>query len=269
MAKNTDELTLGGGELTIDNQDFGYLGGAVSVITESDVVKYETGVPRKLVAQSVVALRRRIKASAMQCSAENLCKALGFGSVTDIPAVAASTETVTAENKTFEALPQDYTPPTGTDEGLRADHPIKSGTLTVKDSTGETTYILDTDYVLDGDNILRKTAGSIESGETVKLGYQYDVAAVPASQRLNFGADWNIATLSNVKFAHTRPDGAIVTVYFPKGQVVPGSQELVFNTEANEYMSFDIEVSAVDDSANNPTCPLGYIDVQEAADSGN
>ena len=259
--KNANELTLGGGDLYVENQDFGYLGGSVTVSTVTEVVKFMTGVPRKLITQAVTALSRTIKASAMQCSAEQLGRALGFGSVTNIGAVAGSTVNITNEAATFDLTPEG-------DEGIRL---VNGGAtnIVIKSSDGQTTYVLNDDYTIEGNNgIKRVSSGSITSGGTVSVSYSYSVPATPASKRLKLGAEWELQTLNNVKFVHTRPDGGIVTVFMPKAQVVPGTMDLVFNTEANQFMSFDITIQAIADETS-ADAPLGYIDIREPEENND
>jgi len=74
--------------------------------------------------------------------------------------------------------------------------------------------------------------------------------------RLNFGANWSLAVLKNVKFVHVRDDGKKITVYFPKAQVEPGSSELTFS--ADNVVVQGITISAVED-LTRPDCPMGFI----------
>ncbi len=85
------------------------------------------------------------------------------------------------------------------------------------------------------------------------------VASITNGKRITFGSSWELPTLTNVKFVHTRPNGGTVTVVFPKAMVKPGSYELKFSNDS--YLVQDITISAISDgtSASYP-----YIEEVEA-----
>lgn len=79
-----------------------------------------------------------------------------------------------------------------------------------------------------------------------------------SGQRLNLGTSWNLPTLNNVRFVHTRDDGRTVTIFFPKAKIEPGGFNLNFT--AKDYIYHDITITAIYDSTS-ANCPLGYIEV--------
>lgn len=83
--------------------------------------------------------------------------------------------------------------------------------------------------------------------------------------RLNFGNNWTMATLNNVKFVHTRDDGKKVVVFFPKAQVAPESTDLEFT--ADDFLEQPITIKAVED-LTRPDCPFGFIQVGESEETG-
>ncbi len=87
---------------------------------------------------------------------------------------------------------------------------------------------------------------------------------INGNDRLNFGNNWEIPTLTNVKFVHTRDDGKKVTIFMPKAQVVPDSSDLEFT--ADDFLSQAITIKAVED-LSRPDCPLGFIQVGSSDDT--
>ena len=160
--KTSETITLGVGDLSVNGQDVGYLGGEVTVTTNIEKVDFTHGTHKTLVKRFLTTLERSIKAKLAQIDIDTLKMALGIGEI--------------AQN---------------------GDH-----------------------------------------------------------SRLNFGRNWTLPTLSNVKFVHTRDDGKKVTVFFPKAQVEPGTSELTFSNE-NVIMQ-DITISAVEDPTRED-CPMGFI----------
>lgn len=90
------------------------------------------------------------------------------------------------------------------------------------------------------------------------------LTTVNSNQRLNFGANYTLSTLTNVKFVHEKDDGKKITVFFPKAQILPGSTSLEFN--ADDFLSQEITISAVED-LTRPDCPLGFIQDGETDDT--
>lgn len=81
-----------------------------------------------------------------------------------------------------------------------------------------------------------------------------------SGSRLNLGGSGScsLPTLSNVQFAHERPDGKTVTIFFPKAKIEPGSLSLNFS--AADFVYQDIVITPIYDRAS-AGYPLGYIDI--------
>ena len=77
--KNTESITLGVGDLSINNVDSGYLSGDVTVTTEMDKVDFTHGTHKTLVKRFVTTLGRSIKASLAQIDMDTLKLAYGIG----------------------------------------------------------------------------------------------------------------------------------------------------------------------------------------------
>ena len=168
--KTSETITLGVGDLSVNGQDVGYLGGEVTITTNIEKVDFTHGTHKTLVKRFLTTLERTIKAKLAQIDIDTLKIALGIG----------------------------------------------------------------------------------------------EIAQNGNSSRLNFGKNWTLPTLTNVKFVHTRADGQKITVFFPKAQVEPGTSELTFSNE--NVILQDITISAVEDTSRED-CPMGFIQVGEGDDT--
>ena len=79
-----------------------------------------------------------------------------------------------------------------------------------------------------------------------------------SGSRLNLGANWNLPTLNNVQFTHTRDDGRTATVFFHKAKIEPGNFNINFS--ANDFIYQDVVITSIYDSTHAAS-PLGYIDI--------
>lgn len=84
--------------------------------------------------------------------------------------------------------------------------------------------------------------------------------------KINFGAKNTIDVLTNVKFEHTRSDGQIVEVFFPKAQVTPENVELTFSS--SDWIGQGVTITAIRDESRQDD-PLGYIRVYEQSGGQN
>lgn len=159
MSKDASTIALGIGDLSIDGQDVGYLGGSVTYTTAIESQDFRIGVPLRTVGRIITGFEATLKASLAQLDLGTLKRTLGVGSI--------------------------------------------------------------------------------------------------HGNRLRFGTDWELPVLRNVCFVHTRDDGRTVTVFFPKAQIKPDSNELVFSS--TEFTLQDVSITAIYDSSNS-TYPLGYIE---------
>ncbi|MBQ7567295.1 hypothetical protein IJT17_00640 [bacterium] len=91
MPKNSKTLTLGVGDLYIDGQDVGYLGGDVTHTTEIETEDFESGVPSTVIKTIVKKFSRELKASLAQIDISTLKTALGIG---DTVTVSEGTERI-------------------------------------------------------------------------------------------------------------------------------------------------------------------------------
>lgn len=80
MAKNTDTITLGLGDLSVDGVDVGYLGGEVVFTTDIEAKDFRVGVPQHTVKRVITGFETSIKASLAQIDASTVGLALGIGS---------------------------------------------------------------------------------------------------------------------------------------------------------------------------------------------
>lgn len=164
MAKTSETITLGLGDLSVNSVDVGYLGGEVVFTATTESRDFRIGMPQHSAKRVITGFEATIKASLAQIDITTLHTALGFGSVT--------------------------TPDTG-------------------------------------------------------------------KKRLSFGTSWDLDTLTNVRFVHTREDGKTITICFPKAQVRQDSNELRFSNEA--IVMQDITIAAIFDSSSS-AYPLGYVE---------
>ena len=163
MAKNTDTITLGLGDLTINSVDVGYLGGDVTFAANLESLDFQVGTPKQTVKRVLTSFEVSLKASLAQIDADSIHTVLGVGTV----------------------------------------------------------------------------------------------STVTGGKRLTFGSSWELPTLTNVRFVHTRPNGKTIAIVFPKATVRPGNAELKFTN--GSYLVQDITITAMSDqtSASYP-----YIEVQ-------
>lgn len=245
---NFQKVTVGGGSISVGGLDLGFLKGDIKLTLGRETLELRTGVPRRFQGSVVTQLIHRIEAPTVQLDADTLSKASGFTPVTTVAGTPVTVADAANQERTFAAYGG------GAVEVITLDGPSVTG-LVVTSVDELTTYTVNDDYILDATTglVYRNPGGTIASGATVRVHYGYTPAA---SKRLNIGAAWQIFTLTDVLFTHTRPNGTNFTAYMPKAQA-SGNVELSFNTEANDFVMSNFVCEALDD-ASHPEAPLGY-----------
>ena len=81
MAKDVESITLGIGDLSIDNDDVGYLGGEVIFTANIEHTDFKVGVPMRTIKRVVLSFDASLKASLAQIDATSIYRVLGVGRV--------------------------------------------------------------------------------------------------------------------------------------------------------------------------------------------
>ncbi len=82
MAKSTDSITLGVGDLSVNGEDVGYLGGSVVFEANIETNDFKIGVPQRTVKRVVTGFEASLKASLAQIDIDTISLALGIGTMT-------------------------------------------------------------------------------------------------------------------------------------------------------------------------------------------
>jgi len=250
---NFNNVTVGSGTLSVNGTDVGFLKGPVKVSLSHEKLELKSGVPRKLQGSVITEMIHKIEAPLAELSADSLSRASGFVPVSTVDGVEVTVADGDDQARTFATFG-------GAMERIILDGPAVTS-LVVKSADEETTYTVNSDYILDATTgiVYRNPGGTIGSKATVHVSYKYTPAA---SKRLNIGAAWAVLNLTNVVFTHTRPSGKQFSAVMHKAQAA-GNVDLEFSTEANDFVLMQFNCSAIDDTANHPASPLGYWDDQQ------
>lgn len=333
MAKDVSAITLGVGELTIDGNDVGYLGGTVTYSTDVEVQAFSIGIPKHTMGRVVTSFEATLKASLAQLDMLSLALGVGVGNYVSsrfclgtswelpilrnvkfvhtrddgkeitifmpkaqiVPGgeIVFSPTDFTIQNITITAIYDDSSPswPVGVYRDLGGFMSKNSESLTLgigdlyvdgKDVgylAGDVTVTTETEAVefRHGTHqaLVKRVITTLNRSITASLA-QIDIdtlylalgigekSTVNGGERINFGTNWNLPILRNVKFVHTRDDGKKITVFMPQAQINPGSSELTFSS--GEFLSQSITLTAVED-INRTDCPMGFIQVGDSDDT--
>ncbi|MGE0493285.1 MAG: hypothetical protein AB7S38_29020 [Vulcanimicrobiota bacterium] len=243
---NFQEVSLGNGALSYNGVDVGFLKGDVTLRYNYDILDFKTGIPLKLQGSINREIICEIEAGVAQLSAANMSMALGGLTI-------ATTGSTTSIN---DAANQERTFG-GSYQGSGIEFILLDGpsatSLVIKNTAEDTTYTAGTDYLLLGtlNVVIRLSGGSISSGQTVRVAYDYQNIT---GKQINLGNQVSLAQVPLV-FTHTRPNGKLITVNFWKASV-NGQFENVFS-ESDFIINRPLFRSVADED-NHPSNPMGY-----------
>lgn len=258
MANGTqcNDVTVGLGSLYANGVGFGYLKNNVEFNYEYDILKFYTGSPQKLTCQFVTKLNSGLKATYAQINSSNLARSLGNLATNSI---ASATHTASSGS------PETYTPvldlatgnywfriqPSGDEGGVLSNF----NTVVIKD--GSSTLALNTDYTLDAlGNVQLLAGGSYTPGDNVAVSY---TASVLAGIAINLGYTFALNEM-DILFVHNKLNSSKrVCIWIPRCTVT-GKINLKFSE--TEVILNEIQIDALDDSANHPSYPYGRIFIQ-------
>lgn len=244
---NFKNVIVGGGVLTVDGVDVGFLKGQVQLQRTLERLTFESGLP--LVPQGQVPTKEVITltAPAAEITPDNLSRTSAT-----IPVVTnAGTQVTVADNDNQERTFAAYEG--GALEAIVLDGPTVVG-LVVENTAESVTYTNNTDYILDATRgiVWRNPGGAIASGATVRVTYQY---TPPASKEIRFGKNY-IFTNVNVKFVHNSvTDTKVHTIEFYKAQ---GSGDINLAFDETNFVITNIVFTSIPDPTNHPNDPMGY-----------
>lgn len=245
---NFNNVSMGNGLLKIGGVDVGYLKGDVNYKYNYEVEDFKVGVPLQLAGSITKELIAELTAPIAEISVENIAMALGGLT----PVNTGSTETISTgspQTRTFAAYGG---------AGLEAiilDGPA-AASVVVKNTAGTTTYTAGTDYLVapgvTGPAVVwRNPAGSITSGQSVTVSYEYTAIT---GQQINLGTQFSLAQV-DLEFIHTSPvTNKAHTVKMWKA-TTNGAFEINF-AEGN-FLVNNVTFKAIRDESH-PTNPLGY-----------
>lgn len=133
--------------------------------------------------------------------------------------------------------------------GIKLGH-FKVSNVIVKNSAGDTTYVLNTDYNLnDKAGMIFITAGStIVDGSTIKISYDYAAATLPKVAG---------ATLGKIEgFLRFVGDPTSGPAYLGEFWRVSVSPEGEMGFISDDWSTFGLSIECQDDAVNHPTDPM-------------
>lgn len=245
----TTDITLGSGELYINNNLVGYLSGAVTVTVDVTLKEFFAGVPKRKIVQIPDGTTFNIKAGIAEITATNLAAAQGQQSATTLTGGSATVSS--HEPHTFRSDPTYGLQfiQLGPGPGMATTF----SSVVIKDPTNTTTYVANTDYTLDAATglVTRISAGAIPSLGIVHCDYTY---LGIAGTRVDIGFAQGL-TDCLLHFVHTKPqDLKKIHVVMWKAQS-DGKFNLPFG---DDFLVNDVTWSALEDTTKTQNS-LGYI----------
>ena len=249
-------ISMGTGSLYLARRNVGFLSGGVDYEYKYDVEKIKSGVPKRTVCKITKEISANLKAGLLEICLPNLAVALG-----GLPISSQVAATAVATDDDAANIERTFTPNFDGSGGetimLGPGWGLAKNFASVNiENVGETTtYAAGTDYTLDAATgiVTRISGGGIASGATVRVSYTYDRVA---GRQLKLGAQFSLAEM-DLTFVHTKPaDGKRIWVWAPKASV---TGTIGFKFDPDNPIINNIELEIIDDSANNPTMPFGYV----------
>ena len=128
--------------------------------------------------------------------------------------------------------------------------------IVVKDSTAVTTYVLDTDYTVDANGLIKiLSTGSITDGETLKVSYSY-VAHNAVQALVNAGIEYKAVFVGLNEAQSDKP--VVVTVHRLKFGAAKD-----YSLISDDFSPLDIEGQALKDAAITGAGLSQYFKVQQ------
>jgi len=244
-------VSMGLGALTVNSVDVGYLKGKVNYKYAYEIEKFETGVPLKLQGQITKKLSASLTATLAELSAENMAMALGGLSISTVTAVEVTIADGDNQERTFASIGGAGLECIQLGPGTPA---TLFNTLVVENSAENTTYTAGTDYLLDptSGKVWRNPAGSITSGQTVRVSYKYTPTA---GKQINLGVTFSLSQVP-LTFVHTKPNtNKDITVVMHK---CSANGTVDINFDEQNFILNDVTFDAIEDTTN-AAHPFGYI----------
>jgi len=248
ISGNENNVTIGGAQVLFDSYDVGYTEGDIEINREVQVKEGKDGIPLQIYIQVPIEENWKIKIPMVESTAENISRASSnLVAVSTSGAVVNVTDGANQE-RTFAAWHG------GSLQAIVLDGPSISG-LVVKDQAETTTYVANTDYILDAAKgiVYRNPGGAIPSGATVRVHYSYTPVA---TEEIKLGINLPIVN-KKVEFLHISPvSGDVLHYCYWKCQ---GTGNLDLGFKKQEFLLITADLVALPDAANHPTEPTGFI----------
>lgn len=242
--KNID---IGGAEVYVGTRYLGLTRGDCTASFSTENVEVWKGVPRQKIGTIIRQRNGNVTMEVLELTPENYSLASGDGRV--INQTTNETKTVTGEIIFLEA--------TAATELEKAN--IVGSSIVVKDMTGDTTYVADTDYTVattaDGmTTIARIATGSIPDGTAVSVSYSYTRRRVKTQLLSGSSSAPNeIRNLVFHKYNDRNQRHLILQIWRLQSS---GSLDFVYNEEASDVLGINLNLGVNSDTQNHPSCPL-------------
>lgn len=249
------DISIGTGEIWLARRNVGFLSGEVKYAYKYDIKKFKTGVPKTTRCTVTNAVEASLKGGMAEIGLANLSAALGGLDITAQVVGAVTVDDAANEEHTFikDSL--------GVETIQLGPGPFlaKDFASLVVENQGETvTYTgtgLTPDYSLNAATgvVTRIAAGTIPSGATVRVNYACNTIA---GKKMPLGAKFSLEQVP-LTFVHTKPNTTKRLIIHSWLASVSGTIELGFND--NDFIVNNIEWEIIDDRANHPLEPFGYV----------
>lgn len=245
-------LTLGDADLYVSGVNLGSLKDS-SFKFEREIKEHESGRPMMVDKRIVIRAKSQVAATIEELSLKNLTLAWGLND-TDLATINAGTTGVTDAPTKL----------TGTGWANLNHWQISSVAVRKvpggAGATGQTTYVENTDYVVDyQDGRIRRIGSAITDGQQVYVTYSY---ATFDAKRFPMGKLRSLPELTNVELKHVYPDGSYMLIHYHKANIT-GNVELTFSKE--DWIGLPITISPLSDPTNADAGPLGYMEFHDVA----
>lgn len=243
-----ENVDVGPPEIYINGRNIGWLNGEAKIETQTTTLPLKYGVPLMTKGQVVTERAATLTFNMLELTPENYRMLVGDGTLSE----GGSTQWITVGNEagTFGGE--------GTEESVvLAHHPVRD--VIVRSSDEQTTYDPSTDFHVDEAQgiVFRLASGSITSGASVKISYEYSQSQTGSDIVLKFGSGTALETINNIivhKYCPQRTGKQHQIWQIWKAQS-NGNLTATYNTDTGSFITLPGSLNILADVENHPDSP--------------